>query len=598
LSIVDGQTYRPVLSFSARRAHPVRGKGRAHLCDSQSDESSFSLIDADAPGATRKELRVSDRILPGRPSLEQYRKQAKKLACDTAAGLPAGLARLRRYHPRLRDLAPDQPQTIRLTDAQLVIAREHGYPSWPAFAKHIETLRVIREMEELDDPLNTFIALACVDRYGSHGTGTLEYADLVLARYRQRVPGDIFSAAVLGDFPAVRAWLARDLSLATATGGPHDWDALTYLCFSRYLRIEKARSESFVNAARALLEAGASANTGWVEYIDDPPRPIREPVIYGSAAIAQNADLTKLLLEYGADPNDEETPYHVVETYDNTVLQILLESRRFNTASLATVAARKCDWHDEDGLKHALDSGADPNYLTVWKYSPLQHSIRRDNGLVMIEMFLDHGADPYLANNSDGRNAIQMAAYYGRGDILDALEGRGFELRLDGLDRLVAACARADLEHAQAIAAREPQLLTSLLVMDGMLLARFSGAGNDQGVRCLLAMGVSPSALWAEGDVYWGLTQNSTAVHVAAWRGHHDVVRTLIAANAPVNAVDACNRTALQLAVKACTDSYWQHRRKPDSVRALLAAGATMAGITLPTGYDAIDKLLLTQKPS
>jgi hypothetical protein len=52
-------------------------------------------------------------------------------------------------------------------------------------------------------------------------------------------------------------------------------------------------------------------------------------------------------------------------------------------------------------------------------------------------------------------------------------------------------------------------------------------------------------------------------------------------------------RSAIQLAVKACTDSYWKYRRRPDSVAALLAAGATIEGIDLPSGYDAIDALLV-----
>jgi hypothetical protein len=46
--------------------------------------------------------------------------------------------------------------------------------------------------------------------------------------------------------------------------------------------------------------------------------------------------------------------------------------------------------------------------------------------------------------------------------------------------------------------------------------------------------------------------------------------------------------------VKACIDAYWARRRQPDSVAALLAAGARVEGIKLPTGYDAIDALLLT----
>jgi ankyrin repeat protein len=537
---------------------------------------------------------VPDRILPDRPSLEQYRKQAKELLRDFDARESAARVRMRKHHPSLGD--PKGNHTAVLADAQLVLAREYGYESWSKFAAYLETLRVIRAVEELDDPLNTFIEFACVDRHGWHGAGTLEYADLILTRYLQDVPGSIFSAAVLGDALAIRTHLERDPSLAIAKGGPHYWDALTYLCFSRYLRLDKSRSDSFIFGARALLEAGADANTGWTEHIDDPPRPIRESAIYGAAGIAKNPGVTKLLLDYGADPNDEETPYHVPETYDNAVLQIILDSDRFNEASLATVAARKCDWHDEKGLRLALEHGANPNFSTAWKYSPFQHSIRRDNGIVMIEMLLDHGADPYIQNRYDGRNAIQMAASYGRGDILAVLERRGFTVELAGLDSLVGACARADLATAQAVAGSNPDLVMQILSMGGTLLARFAGAANSAGLRCLLSLGVSPSALWPEGDMYWEMTPNSTALHVAAWRAHHDTVRTLIDAGTPVNAIDGRNRTALQLAVRACTDSYWKYRRQPDSVAALLNAGATSDGIDLPTGYDAIDQLLLTPK--
>jgi ankyrin repeat protein len=485
-----------------------------------------------------------------------------------------------------------------LADAQLVLAREHSYESWPAFAKHIEALKMIRSVEDLADPLNTFIEVACVDRHGRHASGTLEHAELILARYPDVATGSIYSAALLGDETAVRNWLARDVSVATAPGGPHTWDALTYLCFSRYLRIDRARSEAFVSTARALLEAGASANTGWTEYIDDPPRPIREPVIYGAAALAQNPGLTKLLLDYGADPNDEETPYHIAETYDNAVLEILLGSGRFNKVSLTTVAARKCDWHDDKGLEFALEHGADSNHLTRWKYSLLHQAIRRDNGLVMIEAILDRKADPYLRNEVDGRNSVQMAAYHGRGDILAALEQRGFDIGLDGLDAMVAACARADLETARRLAAADRQRTAQFLSIGGALLARFAGADNEAGVRCLLDLGVSAAALWPEGDPYWELTANSTALHVAAWRAHHDVVRTLIAAGTPVSALDARDLSALQLAIRACTHSYWKYRRRPDSVAALLAAGAATDGIELPTGYDAIDDLLRFQRES
>jgi ankyrin repeat protein len=533
---------------------------------------------------------MPDRILPDRPNLEQFKKQAKELRRAAAAGEVEALARVEKHHPRMHDAAT--LRAIALADAQLVLAREHGYESWPKFAQQIETMRINRALEEIEDATSSFIEAACVDRHGWHQAGTLEYAELILARHPEAATANIYCAAVLGDAASVGEHLARDPALATATGGPHGWDALTYLCFSRYLRVDRTRSERFVAAARTLLKAGASANTGWIEFIDEPPRPVREPVIYAAAGIARNPELTQLLLDYGADPNDEETPYHVAETYDNAVLRILLASGRWNATSLATVAARKCDWHDEEGLQLALDYGADPNYRTVWKHSPFQQSIRRDNGLVMIERLLDRGADPHQRNDVDGRDAIQMAAYHGRGDILESLARRGFRVELAGLDAVVAACARGDLEAARGLTARDPDLRTQLLGMGGILLVQFAGADNAAGVRCLLDLGIPPGALWAEGDRYWQLARDSTALQVAAWRAHHEVVRTLIAAGAPVHARDADNRTALQLAVKACTDSYWKRRRRPDSVAALLAAGATTEGIDLPTGYDAIDELL------
>lgn len=543
--------------------------------------------------------------LPARPSPEQYKKQAKELLRAVNARNVEALDSIRRWHPRFRSATDDQLSAVTLTDAQLVLARAHGFPSWPQFAAHLEKLQALRALEdpatpaELRDPAALFLEFASVPRHGSHAAGTLEQANLILSRYPHVATASIYTAAVLADEPTVRAFLARDPGLATAPGGPYAWDALTYLCFSRYLRLDVARSEAFVATARLLLEAGASANTGWTEMTeDDPPRPFLESVLYAAAGLARNPGLTRLLLEYGADPNDNETCYHAPESYDNAVVQILIESGRCNERSLAWLAARKADWHDEKGLLLALEGGADPNYMTQWKHSPFQHSIRRDNGLVMIEMLLDHGADPHPRNSLDGRNAFQMAAYHGRGDILAELERRGFAPSYDGptpeLDALVAACARANEEE---VARRvTPELRQRLLEIGGALLARFAGAANLEGVRVLLDLGVPVDALWSEGDPYFEVARNSTALHVAAWRAHHDVVRELIARGADVNATDARGRRPLLLAVTACIDSYWMRRRKPDSVAALLAAGATTKGIKLPTGYDAIDELLLAAK--
>jgi ankyrin repeat protein len=83
------------------------------------------------------------------------------------------------------------------------------------------------------------------------------------------------------------------------------------------------------------------------------------------------------------------------------------------------------------------------------------------------------------------------------------------------------------------------------------------------------------------------------ALHVAAWRASHATVWLLIERGAPVNIPDGRGRTPLALAVRACVDSYWAWRRTPESVEALLAAGADIGDVAFPSGYAAVDELLV-----
>lgn len=536
---------------------------------------------------------MPDKTLPDQPNLEYYKKQAKDLLHAYVKAQPKTLERIAQHHPCLDKKSPDMVRTapFHLSDAQLVIAREHGFASWPKFARHIEELRLSREVASLDDSGSRFIEAACSPRHG-HRSGTLEEAEMILARQPQVAASSIYSAAILADETAVRGFLSRDPSSATAKGGPLGWDALTYLCFSRYLRLDPRRSDAFTRTARVLLDAGASPNTGWIEMIDYPnPRPVLEAAIYGAAGVAQHAGLTRLLLERGADPNDEETAYHVIETDDNAVLKILLESGRFNKGSLAVALLRKCDWHHLDGLRLVLEHGGDPNWMTGWGLTALHQSLRRDNSIQMIELLLDYGGHPALPSRG-GDSAILIAARRGRADALDLFEKRGTSINLTGVDALIAACARDHKETIRALIAAEPQLRSELTDAGGIRLSEFSGVGNLAGVRNLLDLGVGVAALYRVGDGYYGIAKESTALHVAAWRAQHDVVKELIARGAPINARDGEGQTALQLAVKACVDSYWKESRSPESVRALLEAGASTEGIELPTGYEKIDQLL------
>src|SRR6516225_457152 len=69
--------------------------------------------------------------LPARPSLESLRKQAKKLAHAIVAGDAGAIARARAQLPKT-----ELPLSQR--DAQLVLAREYGFPGWKDLVKEVK----------------------------------------------------------------------------------------------------------------------------------------------------------------------------------------------------------------------------------------------------------------------------------------------------------------------------------------------------------------------------------------------------------------------------------------------------------------------------
>lgn len=77
------------------------------------------------------------RALPAKPSLEFERKEAKALLRQLRAGHPDAIARARARHAAFSTTVPEK---IQLADAQLVIAREYGFASWPRLVRYFESL--------------------------------------------------------------------------------------------------------------------------------------------------------------------------------------------------------------------------------------------------------------------------------------------------------------------------------------------------------------------------------------------------------------------------------------------------------------------------
>jgi hypothetical protein len=156
---------------------------------------------------------TASKSLPARPSLESLRKQAKKLARDTAAGDAAAIARARAQLPRV-----DLPLTQR--NAQLVIAREYGYPGWQDLTAEVS--------KRLGSGLEWAIAQA---RRIIH--------DNDVERLKQ----------LLAEYPALLSWQGDDdeagvLGMATGSYGD-SFDAISEQHFTR------------AECAELLIDAGA-----------------------------------------------------------------------------------------------------------------------------------------------------------------------------------------------------------------------------------------------------------------------------------------------------------------------------------------------------
>lgn len=82
-------------------------------------------------------------VLPSNPSLNLLGSLAKQLRKAHRARDPSALQRIRAHHPAHADTSPDALGDVRfsLRDAQLVVAREHGFENWARLKRHVESTR-------------------------------------------------------------------------------------------------------------------------------------------------------------------------------------------------------------------------------------------------------------------------------------------------------------------------------------------------------------------------------------------------------------------------------------------------------------------------
>jgi len=438
--------------------------------------------------------------------------------------------------------------------AQLAVAREYGFRSWPRLKFQVEARR-------MDVAERAAALIASATSFDLRRARTLLEGDPDLGRH------DLASACVTGAADEVARRLAARPAAANESTGPNGWPPLLYACFTRLLRADPERAAGIREAVRLLLEAGADPDAYYV----NGDRWL-QAAIYGAAGINGDVEVTRMLLAAGADPTDEreglhgnEALYHAAELRDPTPAMLLID------------AGARQDFVDHD-LGRALNfpnaemvemfcvHGAHPTaahlHQAVWRRRPAR----------TVAALLDAGA-PIDALDERGLTALRIAVRWGDDEVAALLRERGAdESDVTADDRALGALLSGPAAASPVSASPAAAPSTAL---DQMLMAAIEG-GHLDATRRLLDAGAR-----VDGDP----ESEEIPLGHACWRGRVELVHELVGRGAALSFRDGGSAIGAALhGSRHCQDPEGGPSMAPveeipqrpyaEIVRFLLAAGA------------------------
>lgn len=416
--------------------------------------------------------------LPEAPNLVHLKKQAKDLLRGFKENDPAAIQRFLASLPSAGGVSPAQlsARELHLHDAQSCIAREYGFASWTALKEYVERKALSRLSRE--EVVKRWLELV----YGIEFTGPRPVAAVQLLRERPDLTGDDpYLACAVGNEDLLRKTQADRPEWVNEAGGPMGMPPLIAVTHSGLGR-DSAYAEALMSCARLLLDHGANPEQTWTnpQYPDWPLS-----ALYGAAGKNHHPGITRLLLERGANPNDNESLYHSMESADLTCTRLLLEAGAKVDGSNAI--GHVLDFDRLEGLRLLLAYGGNPGYRGASDY-PIFHAIRRGRSIEHIQMLLDAGADRD-AVNSDGQTPYQFALLYGQPEIAALLRGDALPSSLSKEGAFMAACACGDREEVTKQLAETPNIVQRLSQKQLKQLPNLAEQGNFPAVTTMVEAG-------------------------------------------------------------------------------------------------------------
>jgi ankyrin repeat protein len=498
--------------------------------------------------------------LPTRPNLEQLKNQAKDLRKSHKSGDATATKRIRESHPRWSSASePEIVNTkISLSDAQLVVAREYGFASWPKLKEHVESVP-----PAATDPMELF-KQAFVEHNASLFRELLERFPAIKPRINE--PVATFDAPIITQ---VRTREMLDVLLEAGA----DINAKSRWWAGGFGLLHGAEPDLAAYAIQrgAIMDVHAAARLGMIqrlkELIAADPTLVHARGGDGQTPLhfASTIEIAEFLLDHGADidahdVDHESTPAQYMVCDRQEIARYLI--RRGCKTDILLAAALG----DVDLVREHLDAGPDCVHVRVSdEYFPM---INKKSGGTIYQWTLGWYMSPH-----------DVAKKFGHEDVFRLLMERS---PTDA--KLLAACWAADKVAVKSLLAEHPNLAAGLSDAYRRQVAHAARNNNLAAVRVMLAAGLPVDALGQHG---------ATPLHWAGFHGNAEMTREILRYHPPLERIDAdFQSTPLGWAIHG-SENGW-HCRTGDyaaTVDTLLKVGAKIPAKNTG-GTEAVKEIL------
>jgi ankyrin repeat protein len=454
------------------------------------------------------------RDLPARPNIEQYKKQAKDLLKSCKSRDPEAIRRLREFVRHEEGPSkPGRAGSIRLADAQFVIAREHGFDSWPKLAKEIATRTGASSLAAIWRSAEEAVVAGDVSSLARLLRGHEQM-------FRSQRPQSSWLGGLTPDYSAADA-----RSIIVRNHGFESWDQ-----FAAYTDAVKNPTSPIARFEAAVDAIVAGDVVGLQRLLQQDPDLVR-----ARSTRTHHSTLLHYVGANGVEGFRQRTPKSAVQ-----IAETLLNAGA-----------------EVDAVADMYEGGCTTLGLVATSIHPKVAGLL----IPLIDTLIAHGARIDVPGSGRGHLLVNGCLANGRPAAAELLASRGAPLDLEG----AAGLGQIDLVRMFFDAdGRLKSTATTKQMKDGMAWA--CEYGRTEVIGFLLDHGIGVGErLRPHGQ---------TGLHWAAHGGYVDAVKVLLTRHAPVDVKDeSFDGTPLDWALHGWTeaatkDSYYQ------VVALLVAAGA------------------------